>query len=292
MMPSRLGSTFRWENGTRGFSACWTRNRLVVVTMLLAALATPASAVSRRMIELQVRVQAMSDQAMIMQQSINEGFAAMTQSLKQSAVELATSQKKLARLRQAAQATSQAARSLPRQLAMLTQSSRDLGASMDTIDHRVKVLSTEIGPPIQVPVSAGEAPLPAVLFRNGLEDYDAGRYQLASQEFAQYGKFYSDTDQSPEAQFYLADSEYWAGDYQQALKDFEKMEQQYPATKPATVALKKGLSLLKLGELQAARMEFRHILEQYPNSVEAMDARSALAKPEIEANVGLSYLKH
>ncbi len=277
-----------------GIGACLDWNRLAAVTLLLVASASPAPAANRHVIELQVRVRTMSDQSMMMQQSMDENFGAMTQSLQQTAAELTASQQKLARLRQAVQATGEATRSgsLPRQLAMLTQSTSALGASMENIEHRVQALSAEIGQPSQTVVTAGEAPPPGILFRNGMEDYEAGRYKLASQEFAEYVRFYSDTDQTPQAQFYLADSEYWAGDYRRALNDFDKMEQQYPTTEAATVELRKGLSLMKLGESEAARQEFRHLVERYPQSVEAMDARSALGKLGMEANIGYPYPRY
>jgi TolA-binding protein len=140
-------------------------------------------------------------------------------------------------------------------------------------------------------VGAGEVLPPGVLFLNGLEDYEAGRYKLASQEFAQYVKVYSATDRAAQAQFYLADSEYWAGDYQNAVRDFDELEQQYPTTEAATVELKKGLCLMKLAQPDAARDEFRHIIERYPDSVEAMDARSELKQMGMEADVGQSYPK-
>jgi TolA-binding protein len=60
------------------------------------------------------------------------------------------------------------------------------------------------------------------------------------------------------------------------LRDFEIVEQKYPATQPATVELKEGLCLIKLGKTNAARAALRHIIDRYPDSIEAMDARSAL----------------
>jgi TolA-binding protein len=261
--------------------------------VLLFASTSPAFAVNRGVIELQVRVRDMNDQAMILQQSMDQRLGTLTQSLKQTSAQLAVSQEKLSKLQQAMQATSDSTRagSLSRRMTALTQSISDLGTRLQQIEHQVQTLRAEIGQPAPAVIAAGQAPPPDALFHNGLEDYEAGRYKLASQEFSEYVKVYSATDRAGQAQFYLADSEYWAGDYQSAVRDFDELEQQYPATEAATVELKKGLCLMKLAQPDAARDQFRHIIERYPDSVEAMDARSALGKLGMEANVGPSYPK-
>src|SRR5205807_430907 len=61
-----------------------------------------------------------------------------------------------------------------------------------------------------------QAPPPDVLYNNALRDYHAAKYQLAAQEFADYVKFYPDTDLAGNAQFYIADIEYSQGNYQGA----------------------------------------------------------------------------
>jgi TolA-binding protein len=274
------------EKDMMRISVCSGCRWWAAIAVVLLASTSPAFAVNRHVIELQVRVRGMSDQTMILQQSMDESFGAMTQSLQQTAAELAASQNRLAKLQRAVRATSKSARdgSLAQQISALRQSTSDLDARMQQIERQVQTLSAEIGPPAQTAVATGAALPPGVLFRNGMEDYEAGRYKLASREFAEYLKFYSVADQAALAQFYLADSEYWAGDYQSAVRDFGKVEQQYPGIKTATVELRKGLCLMKLAEPDAARNEFHYIIERYPNSVEAMDARSALERLGMAAN--------
>jgi TolA-binding protein len=272
-----------------GFCSSW--HRVIVGAVLLAASDSPALAADRHVIEVQVQVQAMSDQAMIMQQSIDENFGAMSQSFKQTRAQLAASREELARWKRVLQTTSPMATGSARwsrQVAELNKSTRDLDSGLQGIEDRVQTLSTEIGQPVQAVVPAAEAPRPDVLFHSALKDYEAGNYKLAGQEFAEYVKFYSSSDQAGQAQFYLADSEYWGGDYKSAVQDFDKLEQQYPATEPASVKLKEGLSLMKMGRPDAASAELRGVIQRYPNSVEAMEARTALAKPEMGARTALS----
>jgi TolA-binding protein len=49
------------------------------------------------------------------------------------------------------------------------------------------------------------APPPDVLYNNALRDYQAGKNDLAAQEFADYVKYYPNTDLAGNSNFYLAD---------------------------------------------------------------------------------------
>lgn len=210
-----------------------------MVLLLWFVSTNTAFALNRRVIELQVRLRNMNDEAMILRQSMDENFASLTQSLTETSTRLTATRKKLAGLQHALQAKdlTGSTSSVTKQVAALAQPSVELCNRLQQIEHQVLSLSTEIEPARQAKVAAGEAPPPAILYHSAMEDYETGHYQLARQEFAQYLKYYSSTDRAALAQFYLADSEYWAGDYPNALRAFGKLEQQYPTTKAATVAL-------------------------------------------------------
>src|SRR5213075_897844 len=72
-----------------------------------------------------------------------------------------------------------------------------------------------------------QAPPPDVLYNNALRDYNAAKYDLASQEFGDYLKFYPNTDLAGNAQFYLADLEYRQNDFESAVRDYGKVLEQY-----------------------------------------------------------------
>lgn len=269
-------------------------HHLTSITMVVLASSSLAFATNRDVIRLQVQVRDMNDQAMILQQSLDEDFGAITESLKQTTAQLTANESRLDKLQQIVQETSEGNRtaSLSLQLAALTQSTSEASIQLEHIESGVQTLGAEIGPPTQAMVAAGQAPPPDVLFRSGMEDYEAGRYKLAGQEFAEYVKFYSATDQAGQAQYYLADSEYWSGDYRGALNDFDRLEQQDLQTDAASIELKRGRSLARLGNLDEARNVFLRLIERYPNSVEAMDARSALSGLDVGTDLTLSYPKH
>jgi len=76
----------------------------------------------------------------------------------------------------------------------------------------------------------GNAAPPAdVLYNNALRDYNSGKYDLSSQEFGDYIKYYSNTDLAANAQFYLADIEYRQGNFEAAVKDYDKVLEHIPA---------------------------------------------------------------
>jgi tol-pal system protein YbgF len=130
-----------------------------------------------------------------------------------------------------------------------------------------------------VPPPASQAPPPDVLYNNALRDYNAGRYDLASQQFGDYMKFYANTDLAGNAQFYLAEIEYRQGNFEQAVRDYDKVLEQFPGGNKAPAAqLKKGYALLELRQRDAGVRELNSLIQRYPRSIEATQARDRLKK--------------
>ena len=126
---------------------------------------------------------------------------------------------------------------------------------------------------------AAQAPPPDVLYNNALRDYNAGRYDLASQQFGDYMKFYSNTDLAGNAQFYLAEIEYREGNFEASVRDYDKVLEQFPGgNKAAASQLKKGYALLELGQKDAGVRELNSLIQRYPHSMEATQARERLHK--------------
>jgi tol-pal system protein YbgF len=127
--------------------------------------------------------------------------------------------------------------------------------------------------------AASAAPPADVLFNNGLRDYNSGKYDLSSQEFNDYLKYYASSDRAGDAQFYLADIEYRQGNFDAASKDYDKVLEGYPgSTKSAAAQLKKGYALLELGQREAGIRELNSLIVRYPRSAEAAQARDRLKR--------------
>ena len=112
-----------------------------------------------------------------------------------------------------------------------------------------------------------------------MRDYQAGKNDLAVQEFSDYVKYYPNTDLAGNANFYLADIEFRQGNYQAAAKSYDLVLQSFPdGNKAAAAELKKGLSLIELGQQEAGIASLRHVIQRYPKSNEALQARDRLRK--------------
>ena len=70
---------------------------------------------------------------------------------------------------------------------------------------------------------------------------------------------------------------YRQGKYQDAVKSYNTVLEQYSGnTKAPAAELRKGESLLKLGEKDAGVRELRTLVQRYPQTPEAQEGRSTL----------------
>ena len=142
-------------------------------------------------------------------------------------------------------------------------------------------------PPLAAPATSASAGPPAsadVLYSNGLRDINGKHYDLATQEFQDYLKYYADTDLASNAQFYLGEISFMQSQYEQALDSYNKVIENYPKSfKTATSRMRKGYCLAELGQKAAAIRELRTVVRQYPGTDEAK--RSAAKLREMGATV-------
>jgi tol-pal system protein YbgF len=167
---------------------------------------------------------------------------------------------------------------LKARLAKVSKQLEDLAAANQNINQPAAA-----GGPGGAPAQS-QAPPPEVLYNNALRDYNAGKTDLATQEFADYLKFYGNTDLAGNAQFYLAEIEYKQGNFAAAARDYDKVLEQYPGgNKTPAAQLKKGLALIQLGQKDAGVRELNSLIQRYPRSMEAGTAREQLKKLGITA---------
>ncbi|MBZ5643750.1 MAG: tetratricopeptide repeat protein [Acidobacteriia bacterium] len=141
-------------------------------------------------------------------------------------------------------------------------------------------------PSPSAPMSSAAPPASAdVLYSNGLRDINGKHYDLATQEFQDYMKFYGDTDLASNAQFYLGEIAYMQSQYQVALDYYNKVVEKYPRSfKTASARMRKGFCLAELGQKTAAVRELRAVVHNYPGTEEAR--RSAAKLKEMGATAG------
>jgi tol-pal system protein YbgF len=127
--------------------------------------------------------------------------------------------------------------------------------------------------------SAGPSVPPAdELYKTALGDYMAAKYALASSEFGDVVKNYPDNPLSGNSYYYQAEIDYRAGRYAAAIKSYDSVLEQYSDSNKVPVShLHKGMALIALNQKDAGVREFRTLIQRFPNSPEAMQARSKLS---------------
>jgi len=260
----------------------------LVGALCLASL--PAHAASKEMIQLQTQVQQLQEQMTTMKTSFDERMGVMknlveanTDATNKTTAAITTLQNSL--LKQQGDASGK-----------VDQLSGQIQALNDTLDE-LKVRLAKVSKQLEDMQSAqqsiaaqqqasqaqahaqAQAPPPDVLYANALRDYNGGKNDLAGQEFADYIKYYPNTDLAGNAYFYLAELQFRAGNYQQAVGNYDQVLQNFPGgNKAASAQLKKGFALIEMGQKDNGVQELRHLIQRYPKTSEAVQARDRLRK--------------
>jgi|SRR5580700_715060 tol-pal system protein YbgF len=272
----------------------------LLITAMFLTNVHPAFGVSKEIIQLQTQVQTLSDQVSRMQQSIDERLGVMRNLVEQSAdsvnkmsvavtdlqrktqAQSADTDTKLEQVSGQIQSLHDTVDELKARLAKITKQLDDMqqnGQNLAAGQATASVAPGAAAPPAGNQPAANAAPPPDALYNNALRDYNAGKYDLSSQEFGDYLKYYGTTDLAGNAQFYLADIEYRQGNFDAAVKDYDKVLEEYPGgTKAASAQLKKGYALLELGQREAGVRELNSLIARYPRSIEASQARDRLKR--------------
>ena len=249
-----------------------------------------AFAASKEIIQLQTQVDQLQQQMTQMKQSFDERMGVMKNLLEQNT--------------DAANKVSSAIEGLQSSLnkqqtdraAQVDQISGQIQALNDTMDE-LKVRLAKLSKQFEDMQSAqqsmaaqqaqaqqqaqqmAQAPPPDVLYNNALRDYNGGNNDVATKEFSDYIKFYPNTDLAGNAYFYMAEIEFKAGDYQKAIANYDLVLQNFPGgNKAAAAQLKKGLALIETGKEDDGVEELKHVIQRYPRSNEATQARDKLRK--------------
>ena len=262
--------------------------RAPLILALLAALifsTIPAWGASKEIIQLQTQVQALQDQMSRMQQAFDERMGVMKNLVEQDTDTV----------NKVATAVANLQASLEKQQAdsggRVEQVSGQIQALNDTMDE-LKVRLSKLSKQLedmqaaqqnlsaqQAQAPPAQAPPPDVLYNNALRDYNGGKNDIASQEFGDFIKFYPNTDLAGNSYFYLAELQFKQGNYQQAVQNYDQVLQNFPSgNKAAAAQLKKGMALVQLGQKDEGIRELRHVVQRYPRTNEALQAKEALRK--------------
>jgi len=269
----------------------------------------PAGAVAREIIELQTGITQLIQGQQTMQTAITQNAAVQRTLIEQSldsvnklntgmaAVQKntqdfsATSGARLDTMGTQVQGLSDNVADLQARLGKLDQKLTDIQNTLQNVDSKMAAppggtIPSAAGAPPGAGSASSAPPASAdVLYSNGLRDINGKHYDLATQEFTDYMKFYGETDLASNAQFYLGEIAFMQNQYQQALDAYNKVIENYPKSfKTASARMRKGFCLAELGQKAAAIRELRTVVRQYPGTDEAK--RSAAKLRELGATAG------
>ena len=278
-----------------------THRRLSALLAVLCALwlaVTPAWSASKEMIQLQTQVQQLQEQMTAMQRSFDERMGVMKNLVEQDTDAVNKVASALTSLQNSLQKQQGDSSGHVEQLSGQIQSLND---TLDELKARLAKVSKQLEDmqssqqsqaaqttQIQAQQQAlASAPPPDVLYNNALRDYNGDKNDLASQEFSDYVKFYPNTDLAGNCYFYLGEIQFRQRNFQQAAQSYDQVLQNFPSgSKSASAQLKKGFALLELGKQEDGVVELRRVIQRYPRSNEALQARERLKKLGVASRSG------
>jgi tol-pal system protein YbgF len=268
----------------------------------------PAHAVSKEMVQLQTQVQQLQDALQHLQETQDQQLSVLQHVVSQMSDSLGKISGTVSTLQQQVQAQNESGGGKIEQVSTQMQGIND---SVDALRTRIDKLTAEVqavqsqlqnittqsavqqqgGQPGQPGQPAGDqgqpqqqqqqpqAQAPPVndLYQGGLRDYNSARYDLAAGEFSDVLKYYPQDDLAGNAQFYIGEIAYRQGKYQDAIKAYTVVLQQFTGNpKAPAAALRKGEAELSLDQRDNGIRDLRALIARYPQTPEASQARSRL----------------
>jgi tol-pal system protein YbgF len=121
------------------------------------------------------------------------------------------------------------------------------------------------------------APAPRELYSQAYADYARGNFDLAIQGFGEYLRAYPGTDFTDNAQYWIGECLYGRKMYAEAIDAWNVLFTDFPSSdKLPDGRVKKGMALERLGRKSQALVEYRYVVDRFPNSQAARIARERL----------------
>jgi tol-pal system protein YbgF len=183
----------------------------------------------------------------------------------------------------------------------------DLAQQVQNLEARVTQMETQLAqlesrkgaappakpPAVQAPPASAQPKAPAKpavsnaaaekYYTEGMRQYHAKKFGEARTQLYNYLKNQPKGSKAPEARYYLADSFYQDGKYQEAGVEFNKLRLQFPKSILAPAGLlRQALCYKNQQQMSTYRSTLNKLVKAYPNSPEAKEAQKMLkegAKP-------------
>jgi TolA-binding protein len=184
-------------------------------------------------------------------------------------------------------------RSVATNVAELVRHMNDMDAKVKDLSDAVRSIQTPVAPPPPAGGSAGTATQamdtpPAgwsaeLAYQNAYRDYQGKKDDLAIEEFGQYVKFAPQSENAPNAQYYVGQIYYRNQQWSDAVQAFDAVLEKYPKNpKTPEAQYMKACALMNDKQKTAAGKEFKNFLAAYPDNPRAHDAHVHLQELGLE----------
>jgi len=137
----------------------------------------------------------------------------------------------------------------------------------------ISARSTQRAPLTRSPVK----PDPEKLYESALSDIENNNYALAESRFMSFLLQFPNHTLAANAQYWLGEAAYAQKKYDIAVKEFQKVVDQYPKSSKARAALLKiGFTQIEKGDLKNGQETLKKVIKLFKNSDEANLARAKL----------------
>lgn len=293
----------------------------IAAMFLLTVTALPprAHAVAKEIIELQTQVSQLQDLITQLKQSNDERMGVLLHIVQQNADSLAKMASQVTTMQQA-MASQNENQQLSGQMQALNDSVDELKTRIGKLDATLQSMQAQLqnvqnqpapgvgtpattagpngladgpAPGANAPGAAAPGPGPGAAavpplqqtYQAGLRDYNSAKYELANNEFGDVAKYYPQDDLAGNAHFYMGEIAYRQGKYSLAIKHYDVVLEQFAGNPKAPAAqLRKGESLMESQQREAGAQELRSLIQRYPQTPEAAEARSKLNGMGIRIN--------
>ncbi len=158
----------------------------------------------------------------------------------------------------------------------------DLTLMKEDFDRRLTALETRVANLEKGSEAAGAAAkqaelTPEGLYQEALNTFKAGNTQKARELLTKFVEQYPHHQLASNAHYWLGETYYTEKTYDQAVLEFEKVIKNYPGKEKVPAAmLKQALAFKGLGDVKSARYVLNRLIDSYPRSEEAAQAKARL----------------
>jgi tol-pal system protein YbgF len=269
--------------------------RRVAPVVLLLGLAAPVLAASKETDRLQIQIASLQGQVADVLRAVEDSQKELKRLTELLAQQNASLNKAVMDQKVQAESMQAAMREMQERLAELTERAQAAARTPPPTVYTDPALSpptTAAAGPGGTPVApgtnpaggagapatpTGPAPAPRELYSQAYADFARGNYDLAIMGFNEYLKAYPGTDFSDNAQYWIGECLYGKQKYQEGIEAWNTLFRDYPSSdKLPDARVKKGMALEKLGRRSQALVEYRYVIDRFPNSSAARIARERI----------------